>query len=219
MELSANLFSDTWLWLFGLGLVPLYWLALRWADFARLQGEGVSNAYFGSVVAVLVLWLLRTDIQPGIVWHLSGVVFLTLAWGWSLALLAGAVAQAALALAGLHDWPSVLPTLWVLVVLPASLTQLILGLVRAWLPKHFFIYVFVNAFFCGALMAVVMVMSSVLMLLAAGHDWGGLRNGVVSLLPLMLFPEAFLNGAVITVLAGLRPEWVWSFRDEEYLRR
>ncbi len=219
MELSANLFTDAWLWTFGLGLLPLYWLAWRWADFARLQREGVSNAYFGAVVAVLVLWLLRTEIQPGIVWHLSGMVFLTLAWGWSLALLGGAVGQAALAVAGLHDWPSVLPTLWVLVVLPASLTQLVLGLVRAWLPKHFFIYVFINAFFCGALMAVVMVTSSVLLLLAAGHDWASLRDGVVTLVPLMLFPEAFLNGAVITVLAGLRPEWVWSFHDEEYLRR
>ncbi|RMG36617.1 MAG: hypothetical protein D6720_04640 [Gammaproteobacteria bacterium] len=207
------------LWILGLGLLPLYWLAARWADFARLQREGVSGAYFGSVVAVIVLWLLRTEIQPGLVWHLSGVVFLTLAWGWSLALLGGAVAQAALVLADVHDWVSVLPTLWVLVVLPASLTQLVLGLVRAWLPKHFFIYVFINAFFCGALMAAVMVGSSVLLLLAAGHEWGSLRDGVVSLLPLMLFPEAFLNGAVITVLAGLRPEWVWSFRDEEYLHR
>jgi len=42
-----------------------------------------------------------------------------------------------------------------------------------------------------------------------------LRDGVVSLLPLMLFPEGFLNGVIVTVLVGFRPQWIWSFRDEE----
>ncbi len=218
MELSAQLFSSTLLWVLGLLLVPVYGLAWRWADFARLQREAVSGAYFGGIVTLMVLWLLRTDIQTGIVWHLGGMVFLTLAWGWSLALLGGAVAQLALATAGVHDWVSVLPTLWVLVVVPASMTQVVLGLVRAFLPRHFFVYVFVNAFFCGALMSVVMVVSTVILLLLAGQPWAVLRDGVVSLVPLMLFPEAFLNGAIVTVLVGFRPQWIWSFRDEEYLK-
>jgi len=34
----------------------------------------------------------------------------------------------------------------------------------------------------------------------------------------MLFPEAFYNGIVMTVLISLRPKWVWSFNDEEYLQ-
>ncbi len=218
MELSAHLFSPALLWVLGLLLLPLYGLAWRWADFARLQRGGVSGAYFGGIVTLMVLWLLRTDIQPGVVWHLGGMVFLTLAWGWSLALIGGAVAQLALALAGVHDWASSLPTLWVLVVIPATITQVVLGLARAFLPRHFFVYVFVNAFFCGALTAVVMVAVTVVLLLLGGYPWVAAREGVVSLLPLMLFPEAFLNGAIVTVLAGLRPQWIWSFRDEDYLK-
>lgn len=85
----------------------------------------------------MVLGRMRTDIQPGVVWHLGGMVFLTLAWGCSLVLLGGSVARLAL------------------------------------------------------------------------------RDGVVSLLPLMLFPEGFLNGVIVTVLVGFRPQWIWSFRDEE----
>jgi uncharacterized membrane protein len=33
----------------------------------------------------------------------------------------------------------------------------------------------------------------------------------------MFFPEAFVNGFVMSVMVGFRPEWVCSFRDEEYL--
>ncbi len=219
MELSARLFGEITLWAMAIGLLPLYWLALRWADFRRLQREQVSNAYFASVVGLLMLWMLRTDIQDGVTWHLGGVVFLTLAWGWSLALLGGLANQLALAAAGFHDWPSIVPTLWVLVILPASVTQLVLGLVRAWLPKHFFVYVFLDAFFCGALVAALAALVSAGLLAASGVPWSALRDGIVTLIPLMLFPEAFVNGAIITVLVGLRPEWVWSFRDEEYLRR
>ena len=219
MELSAQLFPVNWLWVLAAGLLPVYWYALRWADFGRLQRDGVSGAYFGSIVVLLMIWALRTEIQPGIVWHLGGMVFMTLAWGWSLALLGGLLAQAGLALAGIHDWVSSMPTLWVLVVLPAAVTQLVLGLVRAYLPKHFFVYVFVDAFFCGALVSALAVLASVGLLVTAGNAWTSLRDEVLALIPLMLFPEAFLNGMIITMLVALRPQWVWSFRDEEYLSR
>ncbi len=219
MELSSQLFSDSWWWGMLVALAPLYWYAVRWADFGRLAREGVSGAYFGSIVVLMLMWTLRTDVHAGIVWHLSGMVFITLAWGWSLALLAGLVAQLALVVAGLNELASVVPTLWVLVILPAVLTQLVLGLVRAYLPKHFFVYVFVDAFFCGALVAAMGVLATVALLVLAGQAWPPLRDDVMILIPLMLFPEAFFNGIIITVLVTLRPQWVWSFRDEEYLSR
>ncbi|MEN9460235.1 MAG: hypothetical protein RIS84_255, partial [Pseudomonadota bacterium] len=34
----------------------------------------------------------------------------------------------------------------------------------------------------------------------------------------MLFPEAFLNGMVMTILVVFRPEWVSSFSDKHYLK-
>jgi uncharacterized membrane protein len=33
----------------------------------------------------------------------------------------------------------------------------------------------------------------------------------------MLFPEAFINGFLITVLVVYRPQWVASFSDKQYL--
>ena len=218
MELSGETFDFTWLLIMGLGLLPLYWLALRWGNQRRLQEAQLFSPYFGSIVFLLLLWTLRTELQDGLYWHVSGMVFLTLMWGWSLALVGGALALLGLTLAGLNDWPGILPSLWLQVVLPATLTQFVLGIVRAYLPKHFFVFVFINAFFCGGLSAAVVLMASLLLLAGAGQPWGGLLSEHLSLLPLMVFPEAFINGAVITVLGGLRRQWVWAFRDEEYLQ-
>lgn len=219
MELSGSLFPIHWLWLFGFGLLPLYWFAFKWANHRRLQAQVLYSPYFGSIVFLMVLWALRTELQGGLYWHVSGMVFLTLMWGWSLALIGGTLALLGLTFSGFNDWGGVTPTLWVQIILPATLTQVVLGLVRAYLPKHFFIFVFVNAFFCGGLAAVVGATSVALLLAAAGtYDWAVLKAEYLTLLPLMIFPEAFINGGVTTVAVGLRPEWVWSFRDEEYLQ-
>jgi uncharacterized membrane protein len=218
MELSGDLFPASWLWFLALALLPLYWLALRWSDLRRLQSESLFSPYFGTLVTLLVLWALRTEIVTGVSWHLSGMVFATLMWGWSLALLGAALVLLGLALAGISEWSAIVPSLWLGVVLPATLTQVVLGLVRAYLPKHFFVFVFVNAFFCGALVAVVVALTATVLLYASGaFEWEVLRDRLLVLVPLMVFPEAFVNGGITSVLIGLRPEWVWSFRDEEYI--
>ena len=218
MELSGELFPAAWLWIMGLLLLPVYWFALRWSHYARLQAESLFSPYFGSIVFLMLLWTLRTELQDGLYWHVSGMVFLTLMWGWSLALIGGFLALVGLTLAGLNDWSGMSPTLWLEVILPATITQVVLGLVRAYLPKHFFIYIFINAFFCGALVSVGQVFAASVLLWSAGvYEWSLLANEVLTILPLMLFPEAFINGTIITVAVGMRPQWVWSFRDEEYL--
>jgi len=218
MELSGELFPASWLWLMGLGLLPVYWYALRWADIRRMQSQSLFNAYFGSVVFLMLLWTLRTEVQDGLYWHVSGMVFMTLMWGWSLAVIGGALGLLGLTLAGLNDWAGFAPSLWLEVLLPAAITQTVLGLVRAYLPKHFFVFVFVNAFFCGGLVAVSLALAAALMLFAGGaYDWARLRDDFLVLIPLMIFPEAFINGGIVTVLIGLKPQWVWSFRDEEYI--
>lgn len=166
----------------------------------------------------MVLWSLRTEVQPGFSWHLSGMVSLTLMFGWSLALLGGCLGLLGITLAGLNDWAGFIPSALLEVLLPASLTQVVLGLVRAWLPKHYFIYVFVNAFLAAGLIALLMGLATTGLLLATGaYTLGRLQETYLPFLPLMFFPEAVLNGWTMSVLVGYRPHWVGSFRDEEYI--
>ena len=218
MEFSGELFPTSWLWFFGACTSGCSSRALRWADWRRLTDQAQLNVFLGAVVCVLMLWTLRTEVQPGFAWHLSGMVTLTLMFGWSLAIIAGSLALFATTIVGLNDWSGLMPSALVFIVLPATLTQVTLGLVRAYLPKHYFVYVFINAFFAGGLVAVLVAFTATGLLLAAdAYSLNKLTDSYLLFLPLMFFPEAVLNGWLISIMVGFKPQWVGSFRDEEYL--
>lgn len=218
MEISGELFPVSWLWVFAAVYGWLLVKALRWANWRRLANPAQLNVFLGAIVCVLMLWTLRTEIQPGFAWHLSAMVTLTLMFGWSLAIIAGSLALLGTSIVGLNDWSGMIPSALIFVALPASLTQLILGLARAYLPKHYFIYVFINAFFAGGLICVLTALAATGLLLASGAiPLQKLIDNYLLFLPLMFFPEAVLNGWMISIMVGFKPDWVGSFRDEEYL--
>jgi uncharacterized membrane protein len=218
MEFSGDIFPGAGLWL-AIGLYGwLSLLALRWADWGRLRDPGQLNVFLGAVVGLLVLWSLRTEVQPGFTWHLSAIVTLTLMYGWSLAVVAGSIALAGTTLAGLNDWSGFAPTALMSVMLPALMCQVVLGLARAYLPKHYFVYVFVNAFFAAGLIALISGLAAAAVLMGTGaFSYDLLYDHYLIFLPLMFFPEAVLNGWLIAIMVGFKPHWVGSFRDEEYL--
>ena len=168
MEFSGELFPTSWLWSFAALYAWLLSRALRWADWKRLADNVQLNVFLGAVVCVLLMWTLRTEVQPGFAWHLSGMVALTLMFGWSLAIIAGSLALFAATIVGLNDWAGLVPSALVFIVLPAGLTQLILGLARAYLPKHYFIYVFINAFLAGGVVSVITAFVATGLLLLRG---------------------------------------------------
>ena len=218
MEFSGELFPTSWLWSFAALYAWLLSRALRWADWKRLADNVQLNVFLGAVVCLLLMWTLRTEVQPGFVWHLSGMVTLTLMFGWSLAVIAGSLALFATTIVGLNDWAGLVPSALVFIVLPAGLNQLILGLARAYLPKHYFVYVFINAFLAGGLVSVITAfVATGLLLSAEAYSMQTLSDTYLLFLPLMFFPEAVLNGWLISIMVGFKPHWVGSFRDEEYL--
>lgn len=218
MEFSGQLFPVQWLWFFGAAYVwPLY-LAVRWARWKRLGYPDQLHVFLGSVVGLLLLWTMRAEVQPGFVWHLSGMVTLTLMFGWSLAIVAGSLAALGTTFFGLNDWAGFFPTALVFIVLPVTLTQFLLVLTRTYLPKNYFIYVFINAFFAGGLITILVAFSAAALLLLGGSfTLDRLSDTYLLFLPLMFFPEAVLNGWLISIMVGFKPHWVGSFRDEEYL--
>lgn len=218
MELSGALFPPTWLWsawlLYGVILARALWRS----DFMLLQHNRLLHLFFAACVVLLVLWRLRTPIQTGFYWHLSAMVSMTLMFGWSQAVIGGSLALLGLTLLGLSDWPGFAPSALLQVVLPASLCYLLLRLSRAWLPRHFVVYVFGNAFFAAGLIALVTGLAVAGVLGAIGaYPADKLVDGYLVFLPLMFFPEAMLNGLWMTILVVYKPQWVRSFSDEEYL--
>ena len=218
MELSSALLPTFLTW-FGHGLLIALLLGiLRARAWRRLRDPEQLHVFLGATVALMVLWLLRVDVLPGLSFHLLGVTSLTLMFGWSLAIVSATVALAAVTLTVSGDWLAFSVNALLVAAVPITATQVMLILVRAWLPRHFFVYVFINAFLAAGLSALIAALL-VLALLAVGDAYGmdRLARGFVPIFPLMFFPEAVLNGMLMTGLVAMRPRWVSSFSDKQYL--
>ncbi len=118
-------------------LIPLLIAALRWANWLRMREQRLINVFLFSVLVVLLFWSLRIPVMEGVSWHVLGITFLTLMWGWSFALLGGSLAVIVQTLALQESIMSVPSMILLNVLLPTTLTQVVLGLTRAYLPKHF----------------------------------------------------------------------------------
>lgn len=220
MELDGNLFSLSFLWVSAAIAFMGILLAVRLAPWKRLADKEQFHVFFGSCVALMVMWTLRTEVFHGVEFHLIILTTLTLMFGWSLAVLAGLVALLGVTLAGFANWSGFAINLLTVVLLPVSFSQLSLLLVRYWFPKHFFIYIYVNAFFAGGISVVLSsVLASVLMAVSGMASFIMLWETYLTYFPLMFFPEAVLNGWFMTLLVGYKPQWVMTFRDEEYLHK
>jgi len=193
-------------------------LALRLAPWGRLA-ESRQHIFLACSIALMVLWSIRTPAADGVSYHLLGLTTVTLMFGWSLAIIAAGIAQLGTTLSGAGDWAAFSLNALLVAVVPVTLTQSILVVVRAFLPRHFFVYVFVNAFFAAAFTALISGLAMFAAIAVAADQGSAARFSeiVLPFLPLMLFPEAFLNGMLVTVLVGLRPDWVYSFDDRQYL--
>lgn len=214
---GAPFYQGVW-WMLALFDGALLLWALRSSPWRALERAGLVGVFCGACVATWLLWSLRTPAAAGFVWHLSGMVSLTLVFGMPLALVAGAIALLGVNIAGLHDWAGWVPTFAVAVWLPALLTQFLLSWARVRLPRHFMVYVFVNSFFAGGLSALSVALAAV-GLLALGTDvsWAQLEATYLRYLPLLLFPEAMINGLLMVLLVVYKPAWVRSFNDQDYL--
>jgi uncharacterized membrane protein len=219
MTLESSLFSPALVWTVGAVYALCLVAALRMAPWGKFRSPQMVHVFLGTVVALLLLWHMRADVQPGLSFHLLGLTAVTLMFGWSLAVIA-----ASLALLGVMwnlggGWGSFALNAVVAGIVPITLTQVLLILIRWYLPKHFFVYVLVNGFLTAGFVGVVSgYLVTWMLILSGAYTFAELDQTFLPFFPLMFLPEAFLNGWVMVVLVAFRPEWVYSFSDEQYLK-
>jgi uncharacterized membrane protein len=150
--------------------------------------------------------------------HLLLVTSVTLMFGWQFAVLAVSIAQLCLTFEGVGNWMNYSLNLWVNGMIPIAITFGLFRILSLSLPKHFFIYIYGSAFFGGALsMAISRLVGMAILLLSDTYTWMQLKDESAFIF-IMLFPEAFINGLIMTVLVAYRPMWVSSFSDQYYLK-
>jgi uncharacterized membrane protein len=206
-----------------LGLV-LFALAALWA-LARvswvelLADERRQHLCFGSIFVLFVLWLVRRDFDNGLTFHFIGLTAVTLLLDWPLAVIAGALAQLALVLLGLDDAEAFGVNGILRVLVPVLVTVLISRGLERLEPRNLFAYIFVSGFFAAAAAAAAVILLGMGLL-----AWSGELAAPSSLMDafgyllLVAFPEAFINGTVISALVVFCPDWLETFDTDRYLQ-
>ena len=218
MDIPAGLLPAGFLWGSALLYILILAVALWSAPWSKLADNEASHVYFATVVVVCLLWTLRAGIAPGHNYHLLGVTSLCLMFDWQFALLAVSLALLVTTWQGPAGWEAFALNALVMGALPVLSTRVLLYASQRRLTHNFFIYIFVNAFFAGALSILLCgLAASAILALAEGEAANRTGGDYLLFIPLLMFGEAFLNGMAMTLLVAYRPTWVSTFHDHWYL--
>lgn len=207
------LFFANFLWL-AIGLQ-----ALRCAPWRPLLANPkLQHVFLGASLALFTMWIFEVGVRPALGFHLLGVTVYTLMFGWSLGVIGVSLIMLAVTMIS-SDWAALAMNTLLLGVLPVSVSYGVYALVDRYLPRHLFIYIFLCAFFNAMLAAGVTVLALVILLVVTEtYPFARISSEYLPFLPLYLFPEGLINGMMITVLVGLRPDWLKTYDDERYLK-
>jgi uncharacterized membrane protein len=218
MDIPADLLPAGYLWVAALLYSLLLVSALLTAPWSKLADNEASHVYFAAVAVVCVLWTLRAGIAPGHNYHLLGVTSLCLMFDWQFALLAVSLVLLVTTWQGPAGWETFALNALLMGALPVLSTRVLLYASQRRLTHNFFIYVFINAFFAGALGILLCGLAAAAVLaLAEGEAMNQTGADYLLFIPLLMFGEAFLNGMTMTLLVAYRPAWVSTFHDRWYL--
>lgn len=222
MNFPDALFPSAWELCAFLLLVPvLLWCAIS-APWRRLADSGQSNVWLGTIVLLALVWSLKAGVRPGLNMHLLGAAMFALMFGRELAILGLTLVLAAVTLnaelQGQSGWQAFALNALVLAVAPPLLADLIRRRVERSLPPNPFVYIFVTAFFGAGLVALASgFLATGLLALAGVYPLQFLLDEYFPYYLLLGFSEAWLNGAMVTLMVVYLPHWVGTFDDRRYL--
>lgn len=218
--IAAELLAPSTLWL-GAGVYAgaLLWAAWRAPWLEVLSDSRRQHLLFGTVLGVFLLWLVRRDFDSGVSFHFIGMTVVTLLLDWPLALLGGLLAQIGLIAIGRQDLLALGVNGVLLVLLPVLITEGCALLVERAQPRNLFVYIFCCGFFPAALAALCCLLAGLGLLALDGRfampPW---LDDFIGYLWLVTFPEAFINGTLVTALVVFCPDWLETFNRTRYLQ-
>lgn len=188
-------------------------------DFLKLVDDtSFQHRFFGASAAVFILWIFRVGIVDELQVHFIWLSSLTLILGFRWAILSATLVLLGVTVVGYETF-SMFGVNWLLgVLLPISITYAIFSWSFHKLPKNMFIYLFVCAFFPGAITVSLKIAAMAgYFYLDTNLGWDLIFQNYVMLIPLLLFSEAFFNGFTMTSLVVHKPNWVYTFHDKFYV--
>lgn len=218
MNLASSLFSATWHVVMLVLTVAVLAATVRRAPWRRLLDSSQLNLLLGFAVGLTLIWSLKAGVKPGLALHMLGAMAATLALGPWLAIVALGLALSGITLNGTVEWSAWAINFMLMVAWPVLVAFAVLRFVERWLPANFFIFIFVISF-AGAALTVALqgVVASAALVLAGAYSAEFLLSDYLPFFLLLGFAEAWISGALITLLVVYRPDWVAMFDDHRYL--
>ncbi|MNJ31990.1 cobalt transport protein CbiM [compost metagenome] len=218
--IDAQVLSDHSLTLGWVGyVVLLVWAVARTRWVELFTDSRRQHLLFGTVFALFALWLVRRDFDNGVSYHFIGMTAVTLLLDWPLAIVGGLLAQIGLILMGRQDLAAMGVNGLLFIGLPVLVTEACAILVERAQPKNLFVYIFCSGFFAAALAALLCLLIGLGLLWYDGlfvmPEW---IEDFIGYLWLIIFPEAFINGMVVSALVVFCPEWLETFNRTRYLQ-
>ena len=139
---------------------------------------------------------------------------------WQVAIMANAIIIFGITLTSMADFQAFAMNGLLMGIIPIGISHIIWRINERFLPPNYFVYVFFAAF-----------LSAGISILTSGYISYRLLNLLPNLLieetldqyllifiPIM-YPEAFITGAVVSVFVIYKPEWIATFDDRRYLHK
>ena len=219
MDYTFSFLPASLIWGLNLLSLTLGIAVINRTDWKGVIKEGRHTVCLVSILFLSLIWMIRAGLDSGLNIHLSGGMLITLMFGWRLGILAMSLVCVCVSLWGNSLASHLGLAILINAYLSVSLCYLFFLLIEAFLPRNLYIYLYLSAFFGSALSFIIAgTVSALLLALYAAHDWRVLVNEYLPYYYLMSFAEAFVTCGLITLFVVYRPHWVYSFRDERYLK-
>lgn len=210
--------GEGWYWAAWIAWLLLFARSFWQAPWARLKDGELLNVWLGMIVLLTLVWSLKAGVKPGLSFHLLGTTVFTLSFGPHLAFIGLSLVTLGITVNGDAGPFAYAANALLLAGLSVALSQIFFCMLRDLLPKHFFVYIFVNGFLGAALTVIgVGFGATALLAIVGAYEWGYLISEYFPYFLLLAFSEAWLSGMLMTLFVVYRPEWVVSFDDSSYL--
>jgi len=196
----------------------LVWAVWRASWIELFTDSRRQHVLFATVFALFLLWLVRRDFDTGVSYHFIGMTAVTLLLDWPLAMVGGFAAQLGLLVLGRQDLAALGVNGLLFIGLPVLVTEACAILVERAQPKSPFVYIFCSGFLAAALASLLCLLLALAVLWYDGiFEMPIFLEDFIGYLWLIIFPEAFINGMIISALVVFSPQWLETFNRTRYL--
>lgn len=177
------------------------------------------HIFFIISLLLTLLALMRIQSTPALTLHLSGITATTLIMGKRLAFLAGFLSQLLLLVLARQTLAMLGLTLLLEVALPIAMSYAFHRILERKLPKNPFIFALGAGFF-GAILSIsaTMLISAGIVWTIAVHDFTTIWSKYLMFMPIIIYPEGFLNGLITTAMVAFYPKHLSCFNPDWYLK-